>query len=55
MILRNGVQISCAKLENELYVLHPFKSQNYYIKIFRVAKPKSNKSQKLSNDYNTYL
>ena len=32
MILRNGVQISCAKLENGLYVLYPFESQNYHTK-----------------------
>ena len=47
--------ISCAKLENRLYVLHPFESQNYHIEMFRVAKPKSNKHQKLSNDFETYL
>ena len=55
MILRNGMQISCAKLENRLYVLYPFESQNYHTEIFRVAKPKSNKRQKLSNDYKAYL
>ena len=43
MILRNGVQISCAKLENGLYVLHIFQSQNYHTEMFKVAKPKSNK------------
>ena len=55
MILCNSVQICCAKLENRLYVLHAFESQNYHTKIFRVAKPKSNKRQKLSNDNETYL
>ena len=55
MILRNGVQICYAKLENEPYVLHPFKSHNYHTEIFRVAKLKSNKRQKLSNDFETYL
>ena len=55
MILRNGMQICYAKLENGLYVLHPFESQNYHTEIFRVAKPKSNKRQKLSNEYETYL
>ena len=40
MILRNGVQISCAKLENGLYVLHPFESQNYHTEMFKVVKPK---------------
>ena len=53
MILRNGLQICCAKLENELYVLHPFESQNYHTEIFRVAKPKSDKRQKRSNDFET--
>ena len=47
MILRNGVQIYCTKLENGLYVLHSFESQNYNTKIFRVANLKSNKRQKL--------
>ena len=55
IILRNGVQISCAKLENRLYILHPFESQNYHTEMFRVAKPKSNERQKLSNEYETYL
>ena len=55
MILHHGVQICYAKLENELYVLHHFESQNYHTEIFRVAKPKSNKRQKLSNDFETYL
>ena len=55
IILCNGVQISCAKLENGLYILHLFESQNYHTEIFRVAKPKSNKRQKLSNKYETYL
>ena len=55
MILRNGVQICYAKLENGLYILHPFESENYHTEIFRVAKPKSKKHQKLSNDYETYL
>ena len=45
------VQIFCAKLENGLYILHPFKPQNYHIEMFRVAKLKSNKHKKLSNDY----
>ena len=55
MILRNGVQICYAKLENGLYVLHRFESQNYHTKMFKIAKPKSNKRKKLSNDYETYL
>ena len=55
MILRHSVQISCAKLENGLCFLHPFESQNYHTKIFRIAKPKSNKRKKLSNEYETYL
>ena len=55
MILRNSVQISCAKLENGLYVLHPFESQNNHTEMFRVEKSKSNKWQKLSDDYETYL
>ena len=55
MILRNGVQICYAKLENWLYVLHPFESQNYHTGMFRAAKPKSNKCKKLSNDFETYL
>ena len=55
MILCNGVQISCAKLENGLYVLRPFESQNYHTKMFRVVKSKSNKRQKLSNEYETYI
>ena len=55
MISRNGVQISCAKLENGLYVLHPFESQNYHTEMFRAVKSKSNKRQKLSKNFETYL
>ena len=49
------MQICCAKLENGLYVLHVFKPESNHTKMFRVAKPKSNKRQKLSNDNETYL
>ena len=55
MILHNGVQISCAKLENGLYVLHSFESQNCYTEIFIIEKPKFNKCEKLWNNYETYL
>ena len=47
------MQISYAKLENGLYVLHPFESQNYHTEMFRVAKPKFNKRKKLLNDFET--
>ena len=49
------MQIYCAKLENGLYILHVFEPESNYTKMFRVAKPKSNKRQKLSNDNETYL
>ena len=49
------MQICCAKLENRLYILHVFEPESNYTEIFRVAKPKSNKHQKLSNDNETYL
>ena len=55
IILRNGVQICCAKLENGLYILHVFEPESNHTEMFRVAKPKSNKRQKLSNDSETYL
>ena len=49
------MQICCAKLENRLYVLHVFEPESNHTEMFRIAKPKSNKSQKLSNDNETYL
>ena len=55
IISRNGVQICCAKLENGLYILHVFEPESNHTEMFRVAKPKSNKRQKLSNDNETYL
>ena len=47
IISRNGVQICCAKLENGLYILHVFEPESNHTEMFRVAKPKSNKRQKL--------
>ena len=41
MILRNGVQICYAKLENVLDVLHPLESQNHHTEMFTVAKQNS--------------
>ena len=55
IILQNSVQIYCAKLENELYILHTFELESNHIEIFRVARPKSNKRKKLSNKNETYL
>ena len=55
IILKNGVQICCATLENGLYILHVFEPESNHTEMFRVAKPKSNKRQKLSNDNETYL
>ena len=49
------MQICCAKLENGLYILHVFEPKSNHTEMFRVAKPKSNKCQKLSNDNETYL
>ena len=49
------MQIYCAKLENGLYILHTFELENNHTEMFRVARPKSNKRQKLSNDNETYL
>ena len=49
------MQIYCAKLENGLYVLHPFESKNYHTEIFGVANSKSNKRQQLLNDFETHL
>ena len=49
------MQICCAKLKNGLYILHTFESKSNHTEIFRVAKPKSNKRQKLSNDNEMYL
>ena len=55
IILRNNVQIYYAKLENGLYILRTFEPESNHTEIFRVAKPKCNKRQKLSNDNETYL
>ena len=37
------------------FLLHAFEPESNHTEIFRVAKPKSNKRQKLSNDNETYL
>ena len=42
-------------MENGLYILHVFEPEGNYTEMFRVAKLKSNKRQKLSNDNETYL
>ena len=53
--MQNGVQICYAKLKNGLYILHTFKPESNYTEMFRVARPKSNKHKKLSNDFKTYF
>ena len=53
--MQNRGQICCAKLENGHYILHVFEPESNHTKMFRVAKPKSNKRQKLSNNNETYL
>ena len=55
IILKNDVQICYATLENGLYILHVFEPESNHTEMFRVAKPKSNKRQKLSNDNEMYL
>ena len=49
------MKIYCAKLEIRLYNLHTFEPESNHTEMFRVAIPKSNKRQKLSNDNKTYL
>ena len=49
------MQICCAKLEDGFYILHTFEPESNHTEIFRVARPKSKKRQKLSNDNETYL
>ena len=53
IILRNSVEICCAKLKSGLYILHVFEPESNHTKMFRLARPKSNKCQKLSNDNET--
>ena len=55
LILRNGVQIFCDKLENRLCILHVLEPESNHTEMFKVAQPKSDKRQKLSNDNETYL
>ena len=49
------MKICSAYLKNGLYVLYPYESFNFNTEIFRVAKPISNKRQKVSSDDKTYL
>ena len=55
VIYRNGMEICSACLKNGLYVLYPYESFNFNTEMFRVAKPISNKRQKVSSDDETYL
>ena len=49
------MQIYCAKLESGFYILHIFEPESSHTDMFRVAKPKTNKRQNLSNDNERYL
>ena len=49
------MEICSACLKNGLYVLYPYESFNFNTEMFRVAKPISNKRQKVSSDDETYL
>ena len=51
----NGFEIYHACLDNRLYVLRPYESFLFNTKIFRIAKPQSNKREKVSQDGETYL
>ena len=55
VIYRNDMEICSTCLKNGLYVLYPYESFNFNIEMFRVAKPISNKRQKVSSDDKTYL
>ena len=55
IIFCNSFEICHACLDNELYILRTYESFTYNTKIFRIEKSTFNKSQKVSNDYETYL
>ena len=55
IISRNGFEICYACLDNGLYILRPYESFTFNTQIFRIAKPHSNKRQKISHDDETYL
>ena len=47
VISRNSLRICSAILEFGLYVLHPTNPCNFNIEMFRIARPISNKRQKV--------
>ena len=53
-ISKNSLNLCYANLEDDLYVLNPCGNVSYSTKLFKVAKPKSNKRQKVDSDLETY-
>ena len=54
-ISKNGLNLYYANLKDGLYVLNPYENISYSTKLFKVAKLKSNKRQKVDSDLETYL
>ena len=54
-ISKNGLNLCYANLEDSLYVLNAYENVSYSTELFKVAKPKSNKRQKVDNDLETNL
>ena len=54
-ISNNGLHLYFSILEDGLYVHRPYEIVSYSTELFKVAKPKSNKRQKLDSDLETYM
>ena len=54
-ISKNGLNLCYANLEDGLYVLNPYENVSYSTELFKVAKPKFNKRQKVDSDLETCL
>ena len=54
-ISNNGPNLCSTNLEDGLYVLNPYENISYSTELFKVAKPKSNKRQKVDSNLETYL
>ena len=46
----NGLNLCFANLEDGLYILNPYENVSYSTVLFKIAKPKSNKKQKIDSD-----
>ena len=54
-ISKNGLNLCYANLEDGLYILNTYENISYSTELFKVAKPKSNKRQKIDSDLEAYM